>query len=123
MIVVGGRGSKSGELFIFVISVLFYGCFVWDGRIKRGDVLLNINGIDLINLSYSEVVVMLKVSVVFFVVVFKVFEVQIIEEVIQNIEEQLSIFSENEYDVSWFLLWVMWFGFLSIFYSCYDIVL
>lgn len=36
MIVVGGRGSKSGELFIFVISVLFYGCFVRDGRIKRG---------------------------------------------------------------------------------------
>ncbi|XP_059000353.1 ligand of Numb protein X 2-like isoform X1 [Mustela lutreola] len=49
MTVAGGRGSKSGELPIFVTSVPAHGCLARDGRIKRGDILLNINGIDLNN--------------------------------------------------------------------------
>jgi len=36
MTVAGGRGSKSGELPIFVTSVQPHGCLARDGRIKRG---------------------------------------------------------------------------------------
>lgn len=39
MTVAGGRGSKSGELPIFVTSVQPHGCLSRDGRIKRGEFL------------------------------------------------------------------------------------
>lgn len=38
MTVAGGRGSKSGELPIFVTSVPPHGCLARDGRIKRGKI-------------------------------------------------------------------------------------
>ncbi|KFR13607.1 Ligand of Numb protein X 2, partial [Opisthocomus hoazin] len=110
MTVAGGRGSKSGELPIFVTSVQPHGCLARDGRIKRGDVLLNINGIDLTNLSHSEAVAMLKASAASSVVALKALEVQIVEEQPQANEEQLSTVSENEYDASWSPSWVMWLG-------------
>ena len=37
MTVAGGRGSKSGELPIFVTSVQPHGCLARDGHIKRGE--------------------------------------------------------------------------------------
>ncbi|NXC19003.1 LNX2 protein, partial [Corythaeola cristata] len=123
MTVAGGRGSKSGELPIFVTSVQPHGCLARDGRIKRGDVLLNINGIDLTNLSHSEAVAMLKASAASSVVALKALEVQIIEEQPQANEEQLSTISENEYDASWSPSWVMWLGLPSCLHSCHDVVL
>ncbi|XP_054230194.1 ligand of Numb protein X 2 isoform X2 [Homo sapiens] len=123
MTVAGGRGSKSGELPIFVTSVPPHGCLARDGRIKRGDVLLNINGIDLTNLSHSEAVAMLKASAASPAVALKALEVQIVEEATQNAEEQPSTFSENEYDASWSPSWVMWLGLPSTLHSCHDIVL
>ncbi|KAJ7409588.1 Ligand of Numb protein X 2 [Willisornis vidua] len=122
MTVAGGRGSKSGELPIFVTSVQPHGCLARDGRIKRGDVLLNINGIDLTNLSHSEAVAMLKASAASSVVALKALEVQIVEEPQAN-EEQLSTISENEYDASWSPSWVMWLGLPSCLHSCHDVVL
>lgn len=41
MTVAGGRGSKSGELPIFVTSVQPHGCLARDGRIKRGGAWLS----------------------------------------------------------------------------------
>lgn len=123
MTVAGGRGSKSGELPIFVTSVPPHGCLARDGRIKRGDVLLNINGIDLTNLSHSEAVAMLKASAASPAVVLKALEVQIVEEAAQTSEEQPGAFSENEYDASWSPSWVMWLGLPSALHSCHDIVL
>ncbi|KAM6213485.1 ligand of Numb protein X 2 [Sarcoramphus papa] len=123
MTVAGGRGSKSGELPIFVTSVQPHGCLARDGRIKRGDVLLNINGIDLTNLSHSEAVAMLKASAASSVVALKALEVQIVEEQPQTNEEQLSTISENEYDASWSPSWVMWLGLPSCLHSCHDVVL
>ncbi|XP_040439358.1 ligand of Numb protein X 2 isoform X1 [Falco naumanni] len=122
MTVAGGRGSKSGELPIFVTSVQPHGCLARDGRIKRGDVLLNINGIDLTNLSHSEAVAMLKASAASSVVALKALEVQV-EEQPQANEEQLSTISENEYDASWSPSWVMWLGLPSCLHSCHDVVL
>ncbi|XP_019303440.2 ligand of Numb protein X 2 isoform X1 [Panthera pardus] len=123
MTVAGGRGSKSGELPIFVTSVPPHGCLARDGRIKRGDILLNINGIDLTNLSHSEAVAMLKASAASSAVVLKALEVQVVEEATQTTEEQLSTFSENEYDANWSPSWVMWLGLPSALHSCHDIVL
>ncbi|XP_042541320.1 ligand of Numb protein X 2 [Dipodomys spectabilis] len=123
MTVAGGRGSKSGELPIFVTSVPPHGCLARDGRIKRGDVLLNINGIDLTNLSHSEAVAMLKASAASPAVALKALEVQVVEETTQTSEEQPSVFSENEYDASWSPSWVMWLGLPSALHSCHDIVL
>ncbi|XP_054574713.1 ligand of Numb protein X 2 isoform X2 [Eptesicus fuscus] len=123
MTVAGGRGSKSGELPIFVTSVPPHGCLARDGRIKRGDVLLNINGIDLTNLSHSEAVAMLKASAASPAVALKALEVQVVEEATQATDEQPSTFSENEYDASWSPSWVMWLGLPSSLHSCHDIVL
>nr|XP_056714322.1 ligand of Numb protein X 2 isoform X2 [Euleptes europaea] len=123
MTVAGGRGSKSGELPIFVTSVQPHGCLARDGRIKRGDVLMNINGIDLTNLSHSEAVAMLKASAASSVVSLKALEVQITEEQPQATEEQPSTISENEYDASWSPSWVMWLGLPSCLHSCHDVVL
>ncbi|KFQ79395.1 Ligand of Numb protein X 2, partial [Phaethon lepturus] len=123
MTVAGGRGSKSGELPIFVTSVQPHGCLARDGRIKQGDVLLNINGIDLTNLSHSEAVAMLKASAASSVVALKALEVQVVEEQPQANEEQLSTVSENEYDASWSPSWVMWLGLPSCLHSCHDVVL
>lgn len=75
-----------------------------------GDVLLNINGIDLTNLSHSEAVAMLKASAASPAVVLKALEVQIMEEAAQTSEEQPGALSENEYDASWSPSWVMWLG-------------
>nr|XP_045011126.1 ligand of Numb protein X 2 [Jaculus jaculus]XP_045011127.1 ligand of Numb protein X 2 [Jaculus jaculus] len=123
MTVAGGRGSKSGELPIFVTSVPPHGCLARDGRIKRGDVLLNINGIDLTSLSHSEAVAMLKASAASPAVVLKALEVQIVEEAAQAADEQPGALSENEYDASWSPSWVMWLGLPSALHSCRDIVL
>ncbi|XP_045149994.1 ligand of Numb protein X 2 isoform X1 [Echinops telfairi] len=123
MTVAGGRGSKSGELPIFVTSVPPHGCLARDGRIKRGDVLLTINGIDLTNLSHSEAVAMLKASAASPAVVLKALEVQVEEDPAQSTEEPPGSFSENEYDATWSPSWVMWLGLPSTLHSCHDIVL
>jgi ligand of Numb protein X 1/2 len=73
-------------------------------------VLLNINGIDLTNLSHGEAVAMLKASAASPAVVLKALEIQVVEEATQTSEEQPSAFSENEYDASWSPSWVMWLG-------------
>ncbi|XP_075448315.1 ligand of Numb protein X 2 isoform X2 [Ascaphus truei] len=122
MTVAGGRGSKSGELPIFVTSVQPHGCLARDSRIKRGDVLLSINGIDLTNLSHSEAVAMLKASAASPVVTLKALEVEVIEEQTQ-MNEEISTISENEYDASWSPSWVMWLGLPSCLHSCHDVIL
>ncbi|XP_058886682.1 ligand of Numb protein X 2-like isoform X2 [Acipenser ruthenus] len=123
MTVAGGRGSKSGELPIFVTSVQPHGCLSRDGRIKRGDVLLSINGIDLTKLSHSEAVATLKASAASPGVLLQALEVQSVEEQGQATQELLSISHENEYDASWSPSWVMWLGLPSSVHSCHDIVL
>uniref|UniRef100_A0A8C3X0Z2 Ligand of Numb protein X 2 n=1 Tax=Catagonus wagneri TaxID=51154 RepID=A0A8C3X0Z2_9CETA len=123
MTVAGGRGSKSGELPIFVTSVPPQGCLARDGRIKRGDILLNINGIDLTSLSHSEAVAMLKASTASPTVALKALEVQVAEEAGQGPDGQPSTVSENEYDASWSPSWVMWLGLPSALHSCHDVVL
>ncbi|XP_063062434.1 ligand of Numb protein X 2a [Engraulis encrasicolus] len=123
MTVAGGRGSKSGELPIFVTSVQPHGCLARDGRIKRGDVLLSINGQDLTCLSHSEAVGTLKASATSSSVQLRALEVDLsIEEALGD-EDFLAPHDNNEYDASWSPSWVMWLGLPSYLYSSHEIVL
>ncbi|XP_059380667.1 ligand of Numb protein X 2a isoform X1 [Carassius carassius] len=121
MTVAGGRGSKSGELPIFVTSVQPHGCLSRDGRIKHGDVLLSINGQDLTYLSHSEAVGTLKSSAASCSVQLRALEVNTVEE--PGPDEELLPPHENDYDASWSPSWVMWLGLPSYLHSSHEIVL
>lgn len=137
MTVAGGRGSKSGELPIFVTSVQPHGCLSRDGRIKRGehslrndqnrtdrkhcvrnnrvfflshpgDVLLSINGQDLTYLSHSEAVGTLKASAASASVQLRVLEVSMVEE--HDPDELLPHTHDSDFDANWSPSWVMWLG-------------
>lgn len=134
MTVAGGRGSKSGELPIFVTSVQPHGCLSRDGRIKRGelfpkrvdnvassvrsyrmilllssgDVLLSINGQDLTYLSHSEAVGTLKASAASPSVQLRVLEVSMVEE--HDHDELLPHTHDSDFDANWSPSWVMWLG-------------
>ncbi|XP_017577629.1 ligand of Numb protein X 2a isoform X1 [Pygocentrus nattereri] len=121
MTVAGGRGSKSGELPIFVTSVQPHGCLSRDGRIKRGDVLLSINGQDLTCLSHSEAVGTLKSSAASSSVQLRALEVSTVDEPGQD--EGLLPHHESDFDASWSPSWVMWLGLPSYLHSSHEIVL
>lgn len=134
MTVAGGRGSKSGELPIFVTSVQPHGCLSRDGRIKRGkrphslpvratpppdpmyqdplcppgDVLLSINGQDLTYLSHSEAVGTLKASAASPSVQLRVLEVSMVED--HDHDELLPHTHDSDFDANWSPSWVMWLG-------------
>uniref|UniRef100_A0A8C5ASG8 Ligand of numb-protein X 2a n=1 Tax=Gadus morhua TaxID=8049 RepID=A0A8C5ASG8_GADMO len=122
MTVAGGRGSKSGELPIFVTSVQPHGCLSRDGRIKRGDILLSINGQDLTYLSHSEAVGTLKASAATPAVQLRALEVTLLEE--RGQQDQLLAHShDSDYDANWSPSWVMWLGLPSYLHSSHEIVL
>uniref|UniRef100_A0A3B1J3F6 Ligand of numb-protein X 2a n=1 Tax=Astyanax mexicanus TaxID=7994 RepID=A0A3B1J3F6_ASTMX len=121
MTVAGGRGSKSGELPIFVTSVQPHGCLSRDGRIKRGDVLLSINGQDLTCLSHSEAVGTLKSSAASSSVQLRALEVSTVDE--PGHDEGLLPHHESDYDASWSPSWVMWLGLPSYLHSSHEIIL
>uniref|UniRef100_A0A8C6VZL6 Ligand of numb-protein X 2a n=1 Tax=Nothobranchius furzeri TaxID=105023 RepID=A0A8C6VZL6_NOTFU len=121
MTVAGGRGSKSGELPIFVTSVQPHGCLSRDGRIKRGDVLLSINGQDLTYLSHSEAVGTLKASAASPSVQLRVLEVSMVEE--HDHDELLAHTHDSDFDANWSPSWVMWLGLPSYLHSSHEIVL
>uniref|UniRef100_A0A3Q3VP39 Uncharacterized protein n=1 Tax=Mola mola TaxID=94237 RepID=A0A3Q3VP39_MOLML len=121
MTVAGGRGSKSGELPIFVTSVQPHGCLSRDGRIKRGDVLLSINGQDLTYLSHSEAVGTLKASAASPSVQLRVLEVSLVED--HDPDELLPHTHDSDFDANWSPSWVMWLGLPSYLHSSHEIVL
>ncbi|KAH3842950.1 hypothetical protein DPMN_116456 [Dreissena polymorpha] len=58
--VAGGKGSKRGDIGIFVAGISENGPAQRDGRLKRGDELLMINGRSLIGATHHEAVEMLR---------------------------------------------------------------
>lgn len=122
MTVAGGRGSKSGELPIFVTSVQPHGCLSRDGRVKRGDILLSINGQDLTYLSHSEAVGTLKASAATPAVQLRALEVSLVEERGQR-DQLLAHSHDSDYDANWSPSWVMWLGLPSYLHSSHEIVL
>uniref|UniRef100_A0A3Q3A6D0 Ligand of numb-protein X 2a n=1 Tax=Kryptolebias marmoratus TaxID=37003 RepID=A0A3Q3A6D0_KRYMA len=121
MTVAGGRGSKSGELPIFVTSVQPHGCLSRDGRIKRGDILLSINSQDLTYLSHSEAVGTLKASATSPSVQLRVLEVSMEEE--HDHDELLPHTHDSDFDANWSPSWIMWLGLPSYLHSSHEIVL
>ncbi|KAK3091882.1 hypothetical protein FSP39_023425 [Pinctada imbricata] len=60
--IAGGKGSRKGDIGIFVAGVTESGAAFRDGRLKRGDELLMINGKSLIGLTHGEAVEVLRNS-------------------------------------------------------------
>ncbi|XP_063284134.1 inaD-like protein [Pelobates fuscus] len=58
--IVGGFGSPHGDLPIYVKTIFSKGAAVVDGRLKRGDQILSVNGESLEGVSHEEAVAILK---------------------------------------------------------------
>ncbi|NXJ13550.1 LNX2 protein, partial [Odontophorus gujanensis] len=115
-ITIGGGRDNKNKLPIYVTSVQPIGCLFRDGRIKRGDVLLSINGIDLTHLNYYEAVSALKSNAASHSVILKALEILSTDPT----DPSLDI---KERGFSWSPLWITWLGLPSYLHCCQDIVL
>uniref|UniRef100_A0A3Q2QRE3 Ligand of numb-protein X 2b n=1 Tax=Fundulus heteroclitus TaxID=8078 RepID=A0A3Q2QRE3_FUNHE len=124
--IAGGRDCRC-KLPVYITSVQPVGCLHRDGTIKRGDVLLSINGVDLTQLTYSEAVSVLKAQTAQSQVVLRV-----IQTVSESTEEDAETGSRDEFDHmddqrdeirTWTPLWTHWLGLPSHMHWCRDIVL
>uniref|UniRef100_A0A673Z308 Ligand of numb-protein X 2b n=1 Tax=Salmo trutta TaxID=8032 RepID=A0A673Z308_SALTR len=123
--IAGGRDCRS-RLPVYITSVQPVGCLHRDGTIKKGDVLLSINGVDLTQLTYNEAVSVLKAQTA---------QAQVVLRVIQTISEDPgdegeaakeameSVENPREDDTDWAQLWTRWLGLPSHMHWCRDIVL
>ncbi|XP_064305511.1 E3 ubiquitin-protein ligase LNX isoform X2 [Phalacrocorax carbo] len=122
MTVAGGASNREWDLPIYVISVEPGGVISRDSRIKTGDILLNVNGIDLTGVSRSEAVALLKntnSSVVLKALEMRACETQ--EE--QGCPPPPKATQETCESSEWSPSWVMWLGLPRYLYSCKEIVL
>lgn len=115
-ITIGGGRDNKNKLPIYVTSVQPIGCLFRDGKIKRGDILLSINGIDLTHLNYYEAVSALKSNAASHSVVLKALEILASD----STDPSLDI---KERGFSWSPLWITWLGLPSYLHCCQDIVL
>ncbi|XP_069712179.1 E3 ubiquitin-protein ligase LNX [Phaenicophaeus curvirostris] len=122
MTVAGGASNREWDLPIYVISVEPGGVISRDSRIKTGDILLNVNGIDLTGVSRSEAVALLKntnSSVVLKALEMRACEAQ--EEWGRLLPpEATQVTSESS---EWSPSWIMWLGLPRYLYSYKEIVL
>ncbi|XP_041114018.1 E3 ubiquitin-protein ligase LNX-like isoform X2 [Polyodon spathula] len=122
MTVAGGKLSRGWDLPIYIASVDLDGVVGNDGRIKKGDFLLSVNGIELMGVTRSEAVTRLKSMSS--VVVLRALEMrewddsQAHSQSPSDANENLS--SNND---DWSPSWVMWLQLPRYLYSCKDIVL
>lgn len=58
--IVGGHGSPHGDLPIYVKTVFPTGAAARDGRLKRGDQIIAVNGQSLVGVSHESAVSQLK---------------------------------------------------------------
>ncbi|KAK5616831.1 hypothetical protein CRENBAI_018310 [Crenichthys baileyi] len=124
--IAGGRDCRS-KLPVYITSVQPVGCLHRDGTIKRGDVLLSINGVDLTQLTYNEAVSALKAQTAQSQVVLRV-----IQTLSESTEEDMETSTGDDFDHlddqrdetrSWTPLWTHWLGLPSHMHWCRDIVL
>ncbi|XP_054238817.1 E3 ubiquitin-protein ligase LNX [Indicator indicator] len=122
MTVAGGASNREWDLPIYVISVEPGGVISRDSRIKTGDILLNVNGIDLTGVSRSEAVALLKntnSSVVLKALEMKACEAQEEPGHLPSSEAMQETSESSEWSPSW----VMWLGLPRYLYSCKEIIL
>ncbi|CAN9515102.1 unnamed protein product [Ophioblennius macclurei] len=124
--IAGGRDCRS-RLPVYITSVQPVGCLHRDGTIKRGDVLLSINGVDLTQLTYNEAVSVLKAQTAQSQVVLRV-----IQTLSEDSEDDADAANKDEMDpaeelrddgLNWTPLWTRWLGLPSHMHWCRDIVL
>ncbi|KAF7228477.1 transcript variant X2 [Nothobranchius furzeri] len=124
--IAGGRDCRS-RLPVYITSVQPVGCLHRDGTIKKGDVLLSINGVDLTQLTYNEAVSVLKTQTAQSQVILRV-----IQTISENSEEDTEGGNGDELDFmedqrddahTWTPLWTQWLGLPSHMHWCRDIVL
>ncbi|XP_029367674.1 ligand of Numb protein X 2b [Echeneis naucrates] len=124
--IAGGRDCRS-RLPVYITSVQPVGCLHRDGTIKRGDVLLSINGVDLTQLTYNEAVSALKAQTAQSQVVLRV-----IQTLSEDSEEEAEAADKDELDpmddlrddtLNWTPLWTRWLGLPGHMHWCRDIVL
>ncbi|KAJ7395138.1 E3 ubiquitin-protein ligase LNX [Pitangus sulphuratus] len=123
MTVAGGASNREWDLPIYVISVEPGGVISRDSRIKTGDILLNVNGIDLTGVSRSEAVALLKntnSSVVLKALEMRACEAQ---EERDHLPPPEAMQATSESSSEWSPSWVMWLGLPRYLYSCKEIVL
>uniref|UniRef100_A0A674MUY4 Ligand of numb-protein X 2b n=1 Tax=Takifugu rubripes TaxID=31033 RepID=A0A674MUY4_TAKRU len=123
--IAGGRDCRS-RLPVYITSVQPVGCLHRDGTIKRGDVLLSINGIDLTQLTYNEAVSVMKAQTAQSQVVLRV--IQTLSEDNEEDKEAASMDEMNPADdrddaLNWTPFWTRWLGLPSHLHWCRDIVL
>ncbi|XP_005723265.1 ligand of Numb protein X 2b [Pundamilia nyererei] len=95
-------------------------------RIKAGDVLLSINGVDLTQLTYNEAVSVLKAQTAQSQVVLRVIQTlsEESEEDTEANDDELDIAEDSRDDtLNWTPLWTRWLGLPSHMHWCRDIVL
>ncbi|XP_048455392.1 E3 ubiquitin-protein ligase LNX [Rhincodon typus] len=120
MTVSGGLLSKGWNLPIYVTNVHPDGCLGNDGRIKKGDILLDINGIELTGLTQSEAVSIIKNSAASSSVVFKALELRLAEK--DNVHSQMPITNQDTLsEDDWSPSWNMWLGLPRYLFWCKDI--
>lgn len=121
MTVAGGASHREWDLPIYVISVEPGGVISRDGRIKTGDILLNVNGIELTEVSRSEAVALLKSTCSS--VVLKALEVRECEPPEDNFPETLDSNHNMAPPTDWSPSWVMWLELPQYLFNCKDVIL
>ncbi|KFQ05227.1 E3 ubiquitin-protein ligase LNX, partial [Haliaeetus albicilla] len=121
MTVAGGASNREWDLPIYVISVEPGGVISRDSRIKTGDILLNVNGIDLTGVSRSEAVALLKHTNSS--VVLKALEMRAYYQTLQSSPASVRLHSYSCTDSSSGPTPDVWKSFNRYLYSCKEIVL
>ncbi|XP_075944636.1 E3 ubiquitin-protein ligase LNX [Anarhichas minor] len=128
MTVAGGMSSRGWDLPIYVTNVDSDGVVGQEGSIRKGDILLNVNGVDLTGVTRGEAVANLKNTSS--PVVLKVLEMRPPEESLQECslppcltpsptDSTKSPLPNDDYSP----LWVSWLQLPRHLYCCKDIVL
>ncbi|XP_003415928.1 E3 ubiquitin-protein ligase LNX [Loxodonta africana] len=122
MTVAGGASHREWDLPIYVISVEPGGVISRDGRIKTGDILLNVNGIELTEVSRSEAVALLKSTSS--LVVLKALEVKE-QELLEDCDSPAALDSNHNLAPpgDWSPSWVTWLELPRHLYNCKDVIL
>ncbi|KAM4854603.1 E3 ubiquitin-protein ligase LNX isoform 2-T2 [Thomomys bottae] len=122
MTVAGGASHREWDLPIYVISVEPGGVISRDGRIKTGDILLNVNGTELTEVSRSEAVALLKSTASS--VVLKALEVREYEPQ-EDCNSPAALDSNHNMTLpgDWSPSWVMWLELPRYLYNCKDVIL
>ncbi|XP_004681532.1 PREDICTED: E3 ubiquitin-protein ligase LNX [Condylura cristata] len=122
MTIAGGASHSEWDLPIYVISVEPGGVISRDGRIKTGDILLNVNGVELTAVNRSEAVALLKSTCSS--VVLKALEVK--EHAPQeDCSSPAALDSSHNMAPpgDWSPSWVMWLELPRYLYKCKDVIL